>query len=327
MSTADSTDSPSQTQCFDWADAFHNHEPVSEGHVKEIREINSVFAKEFSESLAAILRARVTSGIQETRQTGSVDGKGVLRETALLLLLEIEPVGCTMAIALDTAFSYRVLGGLLGDKGSEIPKSERVLTDIELSILESLGPSLVRSLEKAWAPAGSWKFNIAAQRKRLGTKNLSSLGEGLVVMELVFQIEEKPGRMTLLYPLVIGKSSLSAPTTSHEDPDRRELTQAVMLEKLKAAPIDIEASIPECSIRLSDLLRLQAGDVVRLDASVNQPVDLLINGERRLQGRFAPIPQRRALQIEYIPVLPNPKEQREPDREDVTEVNEADEAE
>ncbi len=126
--------------------------------------------------------------------------------------------------------------------------------------------------------------------------------EAVVAIGIEIRIGEVAGMMNLAIPSIIIKMlrqkfdqqwSVRKSESTEEDRER-------MLRLLKRGTINMDARIQGMTLQASDLMDLEQGDVVMLDYQLGRPIDLVVNGNVKFQGRVATNGQKRVFCIEEI---------------------------
>ena len=64
-----------------------------------------------------------------------------------------------------------------------------------------------------------------------------------------------------------------------------------------SVPVQMIAELGRCTMRLSDVLKLGSGSIVALDAFVDRPIDLRVNGKLMARGEIVAADNQFALRI------------------------------
>ena len=166
--------------------------------------------------------------------------------------------------------------------------------------MQTLHPVIVNELGRAWERLGRYKFQVQQQGRGVRRSQLSSFGSQLVVVRMDLEVDQKSGALLAAVPL-----SMKPPDDAVAAPGNEraaQLRRQAILGRLQQSNLDLEVTVEGSTIRLADLLGLHAGDVLRLDAAVTQPVGVRVNGGMRFQGRFAAERNRRSLVLEDLPL-------------------------
>ncbi len=73
--------------------------------------------------------------------------------------------------------------------------------------------------------------------------------------------------------------------------------EAQRLELLMNVPLAVSAELGRCTLRLSELLKLGAGSIVRLDRAAGAPVDVLVNDRLVAHGEVIAVDDRFGVRI------------------------------
>jgi len=74
--------------------------------------------------------------------------------------------------------------------------------------------------------------------------------------------------------------------------------QIRILDLIRPAKVSVEIVLEGPTLLLEDLVKLEEGDVLTFDYSVDKPLDLLINGKRKFNGQIATVGQRMGFAVE-----------------------------
>jgi flagellar motor switch protein FliN len=72
---------------------------------------------------------------------------------------------------------------------------------------------------------------------------------------------------------------------------------------LMRVPLALSVELGACTMSVEEILKLGTGSIVELDRTVDQPVDLLVNGRRIARGEIVALEERFALRITELVAL------------------------
>lgn len=75
------------------------------------------------------------------------------------------------------------------------------------------------------------------------------------------------------------------------------------LQGLKSLPVQLDVMLGSAQVTVGDLLACREGEVLRLDTTVEQGVDLMINGHVVARGRLVALDDQFAVQLTQTPDL------------------------
>jgi flagellar motor switch protein FliM len=281
---------------------FGEAQRLSAGQLHQLQQVHERFSRELATGLAALTRRVVKAASVSCKQAEPGDSPRPALESGLLIVLDVLPLEAHAALGMDSRVVFPLLEALLGGRVAGSADLNRELTEIELSVLQDLHAVVLRELERAWRPAARLTFQVMAQQTdpKSGRRGLPS--DSSLVATLELEVEGISGRITLLYPLRVGREIQGGdPAGTATDAARRpEMLQQALFDRLKSAALTIEGRLQGATLSLRDLADLRAGDLLCLDLPVDQPIDITVNGSSRLAGRLTESGRKRAIRVHEI---------------------------
>jgi flagellar motor switch protein FliM len=227
---------------------------------------------------------------------------GTLEETDAEALLArfAEPL-CALRFRCQEALAWclwepaAAAGGveaLRGAKGGAIPA--RKLSPTETRIALGFTSEIVRSIASVLGLTTSDHALVQVQTE-LGSWR--DAGPGAESYRLVVPLELRLGDQASTLRLVL-------PGIASDEPDARASVPEALPAHLEQVEVELSARMPGCELSLDQLLALEAGDVIPLDARLGDPTTLSIEGLTLAQGRLGRHRGRLALRIERLSVGP-----------------------
>lgn len=164
----------------------------------------------------------------------------------------------------------------------------RMLTLIEERIMSRLVEKIFKELSHVWEPYLSLTIrNHIYESKPANIRTLSSHIPGIVIRYGI-KFQDKSVPLTICYPYSLLKEKM---TQSIYGPDRSgnkgELSvseKKIFHESLKKAPVDVNVILGESDISMKKLADLEKGYVIKLNQSIEQPLQIKINGKKKMEG-------------------------------------------
>jgi flagellar motor switch protein FliM len=198
------------------------------------------------------------------------------------LPITVADTGHVGFIELSFESSTKLIAQMLCDPEAEIG-AEGEISSLEESILQDIIFALVDSIIQGFS-----EYNVASLQKtdQLICGEWPVRFRGLEDMTKV-SFEAKCPTVEIeisLYlldqvvaPLVGGKTSDTSPELLKKMPER-------IVGCMQEAPMEVSAQLSSAMITLNDVMTIQQGDVIVLDRKVNDPVDVLVNGQTCFQA-------------------------------------------
>ncbi len=191
-----------------------------------------------------------------------------------------------------------LVGIALGAKAGTFGSEERKPTEIELQVVSLLYRMILSDAYRAWATLMPAPLETAALEFDPAPARILPPTEPVFAARFELTLGDLTGQLTLMTPPELFATVLA----QDEDPAHREkpgvASVEATLEMMMAGPVSISVWLDGAQMRLGDLLRLQEGQVVRLDHPVERRAVCAINGQTSFNGQIVSTGERRAFQVE-----------------------------
>lgn len=281
---------------------FRRPDRIAKDQLRAIHLLHDNFARNLASSLSAYLRAYVMVNLVSVEQLSFLEFSQCLPSPTCLVALGMRPYDGNAILELNPTMVFPILEMLLGGSGRSPYRADREVTEIEQSILDGVFRIILHDLRESWAPISNINFAIEKHETEPQLLQILAPNEAVVAIGIEIRIGEVAGMMNLAIPSIIIKMlrqrfdqqwSVRKSESTEEDRER-------MLRLLKRGTLNMDARIQGLTLTASDLMGLEAGDVVMLDYEVGRPQDLLINGNTKFQGRVASNGQKRVFCIDSL---------------------------
>jgi len=222
-------------------------------------------------------------------------------EFTSLSLYGFRPMTGAVLLKVDPEFVSRLVDAFYGGSGAQPPRRAREFTPTEESLLGRLCEALIGALAETWSEMVPVRPQLRARETNVGFAGLATPDEPVAIAR--FTIAPWPGHSTvieILYP-VAGLRSIEPELAARTRDDatakggewREKLGSAVGEIRIQARTV---LARPELS--LSELMQLQAGDIIPV--SLSRHVPLIVAGRRIALGTVGEHDGRAALKIERM---------------------------
>jgi flagellar motor switch protein FliM len=214
-------------------------------------------------------------------------------------VLELSPGGDAATLELSPEFVFACLDRLLGGTGApHVPG--RMLTEVEREVISGISETALAGLSLMWRPQRPQpRFVIKSCDPNPYLSQPLPPGERVVVASYQVVVGGAQGSVkfacagrlvdALLSPRATATSDAATP-----EPDSKSALRSALLR----VPLDLSAELEPHSMSVSELIRLEAGDVLKLQIPNEIPAVLSLAGKPRLSGKLICRSQRRAVVVE-----------------------------
>ncbi len=279
---------------------FRRPDKFSRAQMRTLQTLHETFGRLLMSSLSGTLRMTVTINLASIEQGVYDEFLQGLKSPTVLNIISLEPLPGSAILEIEMNLAFAFIERLLGGAGKAWNRS-RDLTDLEIVLIKGLGSTIVSNLRDAWV-------NVMDIDPKLEDITLSPQFARVAlpteaVLTIVFEIRvsDVTGTISLCLPFPILEPVLPRlnPQLWISGARRAALKDSAELIKknMDAVKVALAVELGGADVGMEDLLKVQKGDVIRLDRLANQELDILVGGQRKFKGRPGLVGQRVSLQI------------------------------
>ncbi len=282
---------------------FRRPDKFSKDQVRTLQMIHETFARLTTTSLAAQLRSQVQVHVVSVDQLTYEEFTRSIPSPTTLGIVNMDPLKGSAVIEVDPAITFSIIDRLFGGKGETL-KTNRELTDIEMSVIEGILVRLLGNLRESWA-------NMTDLRPRLGNIETNPQFAGIVppnsmVILTTFdtKIGDVEGMLNFCIPYItiepiIGKLSAQYWYSAVNNNITVEHIDFIK-QQINDIRLTLIAQLAETTLSFSEVSKLKEGDVIRFDTSVNADLDVYIGRNVKFRAKAGMFGSRRAVQIHDV---------------------------
>ena len=267
---------------------FRRPSRVSKEQMRSVAVVHEEFAKTAAASLSGLLRTIVDLELESVEQTAYGDYVAAMGSPTCAFVFYMDPLKGGAVLELNPAMSFLMIDRMLGGNGSKVAAG-RDFTEIERAVVERLGHRMMIDLQQAWHPVRAFTFRLMNLETSPQFIQVTSPNEVILVASFRLRIGEQTAAISLGYPYLLlepvltglGGQRWMASGATPPSPEAR----AFVLKELQASPLVVRAFLGRAQLSVRDLLNLQAGQLVPIEADARQPVRVEINGIPKFVGR------------------------------------------
>lgn len=297
--TASEEDIAKKAQPYD----FRRPDRIAKDQLRAIHMLHENFGRSLASSLSAYLRAYAVVNLVSVEQLSFMEFAQCLPSPTVITALAMRPYDGSAVLEMNPALVFPVIEILLGGSGrSGALRVDREITEIEQSILEGLYRIVLNDMREAWRSVTTFDFEIQNTETDPQMLQILAPNEAVVAVSMEVRIGESVGMMNIGIPSIIIKM-LRQKFDQQWSVRKAEVTPKEVnrnLHLIRNAEIHMDARLSGTTISTQDLLRLEPGDVLKLDFSINRPLRLRMNGVHRCDGYVVDRGSRRSFAIDHF---------------------------
>lgn len=268
---------------------FRRPERVSKEQLKGLQSLFEAFARELGILLPPFLRTVVRVDLTSIDQlTYDEFILSVARPTSMSII-DMTPLEGRSIIELNPAMVFPIVDRVLGGKGASL-STPRELTQIEDRIVYRIVLMVLDSWKRAWEHLVEFQMGVSNQESDPLIVQIVAGSEMVILVGYEIYIGEAVGSMNICVPLmvlnpVLDQISSQVHFQRHVTEEALRNTRAQIVQTVGRVSVTVEPILGQAKLQLSDIARLQVGDVVPLDANHEDPVQVLVGGIPRFLAK------------------------------------------
>jgi flagellar motor switch protein FliM len=205
-------------------------------------------------------------------------------------------------IMVDSSLIYSIVDVLLGGRrGTAAMRIEgRPYTTIERNLVERMVTVVLADMSAAFEPLSPVNFNHERVETNPRFATIARPANAAILIKLRIDMEDRGGRLELLLPYATLEPvrELLLQMFMGEKFGRDSIWENHLATELWATDVDIQAVLDEQELSLNEVLNLEIGDTVMLNASPNSPVTLRCGGISMVSGKMGRSGQNIAVKVD-----------------------------
>lgn len=241
--------------------------------------IHENFAREISTYLSGRTRTFVEVRYASIDQITFSEFQQSLTTPTYMGIFSTDLLSGSAILQIGLDIGYVMIDKLLGGPGISI-EDMRSPTDIEMSILRKESSVMLRSLSKAWSNISEFDVQLDKVETNPQFVQIAPPNEMTVLITMSITVRDVQGFINICFPSstlepVSDKLNTRMWTQSYKysEKSKEDLKKLIMLSEMS-----LSAVLGKSVLSLNDLLRVQTGDVIRLDSFYEDPINVEIQG-------------------------------------------------
>jgi flagellar motor switch protein FliM len=261
---------------------------IIRGQMPTLDSINDRLATQLGKSLAARTRLEVRATTTPATLLKFSDVGPLLEAPGTVAVLNLGAGHGLALLILEGQLAQALLSSAFGDRkvrsANATPEAHPELTVVERLVLKHLIAMVTDAMRAAWAEVIPFKpevLRFEADMRLLTIANPSDVTI-LCSFELAGAIE---GRIQLVLPYAAVESAkklLSSSPRLGGQSDAR--FSSALARELEAVEVELRVEIGKRTLTLSDLLKLQVGEVLTLPSNETTPLPVFVQGRLKMSG-------------------------------------------
>ncbi len=277
-----------------------NQDRIIRGRMPTLDIIHDRFIRLFRVTLSNALRKMANLSVNSTGPLKFSEFMNSLPLPSCLNILRLDPLRGAAVMVIESKLLYALVDSFFG--GSDVPYTKiegKDFTQIEIKMARRVVLAAIDDLEKAWEPV--YHLKIGYSRTEINPQFVAVVPPSDVVIATTFdvELEKVSGTIKIVIPyatLEPIKSKLSVGFQSEQlEVDFIWINR--IKEQIMQTTVNLLLKLGEAEITVSDLLQLEAGDIIQLDTDATMPLEVLAEGIAKFKGLPGLLKGNRAIKV------------------------------
>ena len=283
---------------------FRRPDRIAKSQLRAIHLLHEAFARNLASSLSAYLRSYMTVNLISVEQLSYGEFLEGLPSPSCIVSLSLKPYDGNALIEINPSLVFPILEIILGGKGKSNENKRREITEIEQHLLDTLFRIILNDLKEAWKSVAVINFKIETIATEPQMVQILSPTEAVVAIAIEIRIGDTSGTLNVAIPAInikmIGQKFEQQWMLRKTEPTEAEQSQMFDLLQRSNVNLDVRLAGPRLTVR--DLLDLEAGDCLKFDYLIEKSLHCLVNGVPKFRGKVIDHYDKRALNVEQLPM-------------------------
>ena len=280
--TADDLIEPKERQVKEYD--FARPSKFSKEHLRTLEIIFEHYARLLSTNLPVYLRKNIQIEVMNSEAITYFEFTNSLANPVLLGIIDFYPIPGSVLMELSTSIGYAFVDRMLGGAGAPLEKT-REFSEIELIILERILNICVNLMPEPWENVAELSPRLERIETNPQFAQIISPGEMIAIVTLNIKFGESEGLMNICLPFMTLESVIDRLNTrfwfaSIKEKDS-ETYNDIIETVIRKAPMPVKVVLGKTLISVSDFVGLAPGDIIRLDKSVDEELDIYVSNIRK----------------------------------------------
>jgi len=280
---------------------FRRPDRVSKEQMRSLHFLHDRFARNFSSSLSAFLRALSEINLISVEQLTYSEFLLSVPDPTCFNSIQMKPLEGQIALEINPSLVFPIIDKMLGGPGDSL-KETRSMTEIEQNIFQAIIKLILEDLKEIWRQIADIDFKLIAQETSPQLVQIVAPNEVVVLVVFEIKFGDVMGMMNLCIPAIVfepiaAKFDQEWYTGFKKSSDFREAKWLSIWLKRALFPCAAELKDNVTTISVDQFLSLQEGDILTFSAKPDEKMDFSIASYSRFKGKVVTANQKRVFNI------------------------------
>lgn len=261
---------------------FKRPNKFTKEQIRTLHIIHENFARTLGNFLSAYVRNVIKVEMVSITQVSYGEFINSLPVPTFMAVFNLSPQLGSAVLQTDLLFVFPIIDLLCGGEG-QVPTMLRELTEIEQTMMKRVYTTILDNLKYSWQDLIKLEPVIDTLETNPQYNQALASNETAVIITLLGQIGVNQGFIKLCLPFISMEPVINQLSAQHcfrnigHKPKKENM--ALLCQRIEGSEIELTVNLGETIISMKDFLEIQVGDVLPLEKSVGQELDLYVGNQ------------------------------------------------
>lgn len=270
---------------------FRRPDKFAKEQLRTLEVIHDNLARLINNFLSGYLRSVVEIDVLSTQSMVYSEFSNSISNPAILGIVNFAPLEGQIIIDVSNDVAFAMVERLLGGQGKNpLLKEARALTEIEEVLLRNILVKFINLMRESWATIIELKPKLEQIETNSQFAQIVSPSESIALITFSFRVGDTEGMINVVIPHYVIEpilpnlsSKLWFSGNIRKEKTPREIR--AISSHIEQSSIPLRAIVGRSNISVSELLSLSVGDVIVLNAKVEDELEVYVKDELKYFGK------------------------------------------
>jgi len=282
---------------------FRRPDKFSKDQLRAIQMIHESFTRQLTTTMSTMVRSMVSAEIASVDQLAYDEFIRSLVQPTVIGILEMYPFSGNALIEINPNLVFAIIDRMLGGRG-EFSGKVRELTDIERTVIERVIMRMLELLEDSWSTVVDVRFRYENLESNPFFVQICPGSDMVLLIILKLRVGDVEGMISICIPYFLMEPIMDklssqqwfASTSKKSDEDAK----GILKKRLGKVYVPVALELGHTVLNVSDVMQLRAGDVIKLDETLEAPLGVRIGNLVKFRALPGSVNGRYAAEISEI---------------------------
>lgn len=284
---------------------FRRPNRISKNQVRTLQSIHENFSEVFGYYLVSKLQTLVSFSVTSVDQLFYSEFILSVSNPSCIYVFDILGTDGSGIMEISPEMALTMVDLLLGGKGESIPKP-RTITPIEQAVVRGIIEHALSDLRNAWRSIADLQFKYSRLEVEADFVQIAPSSEIVIVISFDVKIGNNNNSfmLNLCFPTfaleeVLAKLNRQQLTTTVVKQSKKRVQEnlSIIQQQMSATYLPVIAELGKTSLTVAEVMELKVGDIIKIQKKINQEIEILIAGKRKLGARPGSISGKKGVKI------------------------------